>query len=212
MPPKKPAMNLDLSQIAVVGGTRTYTMQCQAPLEGTIMNCKSYPGQDVTRCDTLWFLAACGCWSSQGPVEPWQQWIAGKIWYLVVSCRLQVLEQPRVSWKSVAMNTRQDVARCDTFWFSAACSWWSQGPIEYCQQWIHLMLLLLLQNWSSTFGKDIINCKSNQARMSRCDDTLWILVACNCWNQGPVEYWQQWIPGKDFTRCDALCFLAACRC
>jgi hypothetical protein len=22
-------------------------------------------------------------------------------------------------------------ARCDTFWFSVACSWWSQGPIEY---------------------------------------------------------------------------------
>jgi hypothetical protein len=47
-------------------------------------------------------------------------------------------------------------------------------------------MLLLLQNWSSTFGKDIINCKSNQARMSRCDDTLWILVACNCWNQGQL--------------------------
>jgi len=33
--------------------------------------------------------------------------------------------------KFSAMNTRQDVARCDTFWFSDACSCWSQGPIEY---------------------------------------------------------------------------------
>ncbi len=129
---------------------RTQEKNCEHAPKQTCNESRSEPNHCCGRNQDIYHAmsSAFGTDNYELQILPWAR--CRKMWYLIVSCSLWVLEQPRASWTLAAMNSRQDMVPCGFLQIAGAGAAKGQLKIsskEYrarcCKMWYLLVFCCL---------------------------------------------------------------------